>query len=106
MKVTGIDPGLRPIGPDAPRGEFILLDVRTTKEYVGFHVPGALNVPYDEVEMELPMIRLWTLPVVVYSARGRRSRIAAAKLAAAGIRVFDAGTREAAAILCTQQGQA
>jgi rhodanese-related sulfurtransferase len=108
MRVTGIDPGNFREEPKRswPTGEFILIDVRTAEEYVGFHVPGALNVPYDEIDGEIPAIRRGRQAVVVYSSCGRRSRIAAAKLAAARIPVFDAGTREKAGALIRDSGQA
>ena len=68
---------------DAPP---LFLDVRTPEEYAAGHVPGALNVPHDQVAARLAEIsaqreRL----VVVYCERGGRASQASAVLAEAGL---------------------
>lgn len=62
-----------------------LLDVRTRQEYDGGHIPGALLLPYDEVEQQAAAL----LPdksreIVVYCRSGRRSAIAAETLGRLG----------------------
>jgi len=64
----------------------IVLDVRTPDEFASGHVPGARNVPVDEVvaragELALPPDR----EVVVYCERGPRAHKAQAALEAAGL---------------------
>jgi rhodanese-related sulfurtransferase len=63
----------------------IVLDVRTPEEFASGHVPGAQNVPIDELasrtgELEAQRER----EVVVYCERGPRARKAADALVAAG----------------------
>ena len=53
-----------------------VLDVRTTEEFVAGHVPGAVNIPYDQVASrlaEVPKDR----DVVLYCRSGRRAQLAA-----------------------------
>jgi rhodanese-related sulfurtransferase len=60
-----------------------VLDVRTTEEYVAGHVPGAVNIPHDQVASrlaEVPKDR----DVVLYCRSGRRAQLAAAVLAENG----------------------
>jgi phage shock protein E len=65
-----------------------VLDVRTPQEYAEGHVPGAVNVPHDQLASrldEVPKDR----DVVVYCRSGRRSDLAADVLAEHGYqRVF------------------
>lgn len=70
----------------------ILLDVRTHCEHAGYHIEGAINIPYDEIEVLKAVICDWKKPVITFSTYGRRSRIAAAKLKSMGLEVFDAGS--------------
>jgi apolipoprotein D and lipocalin family protein len=60
-----------------------VLDVRTPAEYAEGHVPGAVNVPHDQVAdrlAEVPRDR----DVVLYCRSGRRSQLAADVLRANG----------------------
>ncbi|HWS39069.1 MAG TPA: rhodanese-like domain-containing protein [Actinoplanes sp.] len=63
----------------------VLLDVRSPNEYAAGHLPGAVNVPLDE----LPAIaaRYAGQDVVTVCHSGARSLSAARVLAAAGARV-------------------
>ena len=60
-----------------------VLDVRTPEEFAAGHIPGAVNIPHDQVAA-----RLMDVPkdkdVVIYCRSGRRSAIAAEALAANG----------------------
>jgi len=60
-----------------------LLDVRNPAEFAEGHVPGAVNIPYDQVAS-----RLGEIPkddeVVLYCHSGRRAGLAAETLAANG----------------------
>ena len=60
-----------------------VLDVRTPKEYAAGHVPGAVNVPYDEVASHLAEIPK-DKDVVLYCQSGRRAGLAAEVLGANG----------------------
>ena len=77
--VTQEDLLSRASGTDAP----FVLDVRTHEEYVAGHVPGAVNIPHDQVAAriaEVPKDR----PVVLYCRSGRRAGMAAQELAERG----------------------
>jgi len=73
----------------------VLLDVRTHEEFVGCHLPHAINIPIEDLLQQLPVIRSWQRPVVVYSADDQRSRRALVKLHNHGIPSVDAGSLEA-----------
>jgi phage shock protein E len=72
---------------DAP----VILDVRTLEEYSSGHVPGAINVPYDQVADRVEEFAAFRdADVVVYCQSGKRASMAAADLKAAGFsRVLD-----------------
>lgn len=64
-----------------PRG--VLLDVRTPTEYAAGHIPGAVNIPVDELRsrlVELPRDR----PVAAYCQVGQRGYLALRILLQAG----------------------
>jgi rhodanese-related sulfurtransferase len=61
----------------------LVLDVRTPQEYAEGHVPGAVNVPYDQLASRLAEIPK-DKDVVLYCKSGRRAGIAADVLAANG----------------------
>jgi rhodanese-related sulfurtransferase len=72
----------------------VIVDVRSPAEFAAGHVPGATNLPVDELGArlsEVPADRM----VVVYCASGMRSARAAGMLRAAGRTVVDAGTAKA-----------
>ncbi|MBK6348379.1 MAG: rhodanese-like domain-containing protein [Steroidobacteraceae bacterium] len=61
----------------------LVLDVRTPQEYAEGHVPGAVNVPYDQLASRLAQVPK-DKDVVLYCKSGRRAGIAADVLAANG----------------------
>lgn len=67
-------------------GRPLLVDVRTPQEYAGGHIPGAVNIPVDELRS-----RLGELPgdreVAVYCQVGQRGYLATRILAQAGFKV-------------------
>jgi rhodanese-related sulfurtransferase len=68
---------------DAGDHDVAVLDVRSPEEYAAGHVPGALNIPFDQVAQrhaEVPKDK----DVVLYCRSGRRAGIAAEALAAQG----------------------
>jgi rhodanese-related sulfurtransferase len=66
-------------------GAGVLLDVRSPHEYAAGHLPGAVNVPLDE--LEAVAARYAGQDVVTVCHSGARSLAAARLLAAAGARV-------------------
>jgi rhodanese-related sulfurtransferase len=61
-----------------------VVDVRTPEEFADGHVPGALNIPYDQIAQRAAEIGPPSTPVLVYCKTGRRSGIAAKALAGKG----------------------
>ncbi|MFA6584575.1 MAG: FAD-dependent oxidoreductase [Elusimicrobiaceae bacterium] len=60
-----------------------ILDVRTQDEYIMGAVPGAVNIPVDELRSRLPEIPK-NRPVIAYCAKGFRSYLASRILAQNG----------------------
>lgn len=69
----------------------LLVDVRSPGEFAGGHIPGALNVPLQELGSRAPELSKKGKPIVVYCASGMRSASATRVLQRAGATVFDLG---------------
>lgn len=70
-----------------------LLDVRTTKEYSEGHIPGAMNIDVNAPDFEEKIKTLDKKEnVAIYCRSGRRSKMAANKLTAAGYKVIELNT--------------
>ncbi len=65
--------------------QVVLLDVRTPKEYSEGFIPGAINIPHDELEARIAELDgARGKEIVVYCRSGRRSDIALDLLQKAG----------------------
>jgi rhodanese-related sulfurtransferase len=63
----------------------VVLDVRTAQEFAAGHVPGAINIPHDQVEARIGELEhARDREIVVYCRTGRRSDLALQILAARG----------------------
>lgn len=67
------------------KAPIVLLDVRTQEEINNGHIPGALLLPYDEIDQKAAQL----LPekekeIIIYCRSGRRSAIAKDSLEALG----------------------
>ena len=63
----------------------LILDVRSEAEYAGGHIPGALNIPHDQLAERLSEIDVAkTEEIVVHCQSGHRARIAEEALIKAG----------------------
>ncbi len=60
------------------------VDVRTPQEYAAGHVPGAVNIPYDQMGERYAELGPPTTPLVLYCHSGRRSGIAVQTLKSKG----------------------
>jgi rhodanese-related sulfurtransferase len=67
--------------------DFTVIDVRTPGEFASGYVPGAVNVPLDELGAAMPVLRERAMEgrLLVVCASGNRSGRARAALAEAGI---------------------
>lgn len=65
----------------------VILDVRSRREFLNGHVPGAIHVPFWKVSTESPKLSaLRDRPIVVYCGHGPRAFIAGAALRRRGFR--------------------
>lgn len=62
-----------------------LLDVRSTMEFEGEHINGAINIPLDTVESKIKEIAAMPKPILVYCLSGGRSGVATSILQQNGI---------------------
>jgi phage shock protein E len=70
----------------------LLLDVRTPGEFAGGHLPGAVNIPVDDLPAELRQLPDPGRVIVVYCRSGMRSSRATGLLRRAGFEtVHDLG---------------
>ncbi|MBQ4083097.1 MAG: rhodanese-like domain-containing protein [Bacteroidaceae bacterium] len=67
-----------------------LVDVRTPQEYAEGHIPGAVNIDVksDDFDARITQLRK-SHPVAVYCRSGRRSKMAAQRIATYGYRVTE-----------------
>ena len=69
----------------AKEDEVLVLDVRSEEEYMSGHVPGAVHIPYDELEDRLDEVKSREPDrIVVYCEAGVRAAKAEAVLQEAG----------------------
>lgn len=65
----------------------VVLDVRTPEEFAAGHIPGAVNIPHDQLPNRLAEIAgAKSKDVVVYCRSGRRSAMAQETLTAQGFK--------------------
>ena len=65
--------------------EFVLLDVRSEEEFSEGHIPGAINLPNEEIgTTEIDKLPDKSQLILVYCRSGRRSKEASEKLVKLG----------------------
>jgi len=69
---------------DSDADDYLLLDVRTAGEFSQAHIPGAVNIPYDELPDALPKGTAKDKLIIVYCRSGNRSGTARRILSKAG----------------------
>lgn len=72
----------------------LLIDVRSPGEFAGGAVPGAKNIPVDQIGGRVAELKVGK-PVVLYCRSGARSGSATATLRAAGIEAYNLGPMSA-----------
>ena len=72
-----------------------LIDVRSATEFASGHLPGAINIPLDQIELRTADLDL-TRPIVLVCQAGTRARLAATLLQhdIPNLAVLDPGTAE------------
>lgn len=69
-----------------------LVDVRTPSEFAAGHIPGAINIPLQQLDSRLSELQAQDTPVVLYCRSGSRSGSAKRLLKNAGLAaVYDLG---------------
>lgn len=69
----------------APEKKPLVLDVRTAQEFAAGHVPGAINLPHDQIETRIDELEgARDRDVIVYCRSGRRADLALRVLRAHG----------------------
>ncbi|MDN4502745.1 rhodanese-like domain-containing protein [Alteromonadaceae bacterium BrNp21-10] len=64
----------------------LILDVRSPDEFAEGHVPGAINIPHNEITQQLELIKSFKQEsIVLYCRSGRRAGIAASTLIEHGV---------------------
>lgn len=72
--------------------EIYIIDVRTQDEYIGGHIPTALNIPLNSITSISNIIPDKSVKIVVYCQSGNRSKQAASLLLELGYQeVYDLG---------------
>ena len=81
---------LREIGPQQAQW----IDVRSASEYATGHLPGAINIPLEQIELRVGDLSE-NEPLVLICQRGARAQMAASRLASCGraIAVLEGGTQ-------------
>lgn len=69
----------------------LLLDVRTPAEFGDRHIPGAVNIPLQELAARLSELGPKQRSIVVYCRSGARSAVASQLMRGAGYDVLDIG---------------
>jgi len=75
-----------------PSGKSQLIDVRSPSEFASGHIPGAINVPMDQIESRLADLSAG--PTVLICQMGKRARMTATLLEPCGrqVSVLEGGT--------------
>ena len=78
-----------------------IVDVRTPAEYNASHIPGAINIPLDQIDSSVPSrIPDRTQPILLHCQAGTRSAAAKKRLTTLGYtRAFNLGSYTRAARL-------
>ena len=71
--------------------EKTLLDVRSPEEFSQNHVPGAVNIPLDQITNRLDEIESMKSPIIAYCRSGNRSEMATSILKQHGYEAYNGG---------------
>lgn len=71
---------------------FTIIDVSTPEEFARGHVPGALNIPLDEILKWVSELKEMPRPIIAYCRSGRRGNTAISLLKQQGVdEVYNGG---------------
>jgi rhodanese-related sulfurtransferase len=69
----------------------IIVDVRTSGEFVSGHIKGSINIPVDSIKSKVSDLKKKGKPVITVCRSGARSGMAKGILGSAGIEVYNGG---------------
>ncbi len=69
-----------------------IVDVRTTREFMGGHVAGSINIPLHEIKQRVDEFKSFPQPIILCCASGNRSGQATAFLRGYGIDCENGGS--------------
>lgn len=69
----------------------VILDVRTNAEFSSGHLKEAVNVPLDNIGMQIGLIRKMKKPVIAVCRSGNRSNLAVNIMRNSGIEAYNGG---------------
>lgn len=70
-----------------------LIDVRSPMEYATDQLPGAMNIPVEQIQLQAMEIQKMSKPILVFCRSGARSGMALAILKQAGVtEVYNGGS--------------
>jgi rhodanese-related sulfurtransferase len=73
----------------------IIIDVRSVAEYDRGHIPDALNIPFDRINVSIQRIKAAKRPVVLCCNSGTRSNAALQLLKTQGVKeIYNGGSWE------------
>ena len=71
--------------------ELVVIDVRTSLEFIHGHIENACNLPLEELNLFIEEIKNWQRPVITCSANGYRSEVAYRMLQSHKVKALDGG---------------
>jgi len=69
-----------------------IVDVRTRGEFIGGHVEGSINIPLNQIQMNLEELKKLPQPIILCCASGARSGQATSFLRSLGIQCENGGS--------------
>lgn len=72
-------------------GGAIIVDVRSTGEFLSGHIPGSRNYPLEGIRARIKDLKKTNKPVITVCRSGTRSGMAKNILRSAGIEVYNGG---------------
>lgn len=69
----------------------LILDVRSTGEFKGGHIPGSTNIPLDQLAGKIQSISRQGKPVIAVCRSGARSAMAVEMLRREGVEAYNGG---------------
>lgn len=70
----------------------VIIDVRSSGEFISGHLPGAKNYPLDGIKGKITELKKLNKPLITVCKSGARSSMAKGILQSAGLEVYNGGS--------------